>query len=408
MNEHPVIVFMALIILVFGIFSKRTEQTIVSAPMVFVLIGLAVNFFGIGLLEDGPKAGLVKPIAEITLIFVLFIDASTINRSKLKLDRSLPLRLLLVGLPLTMVTGALMAIPLFPEINTVALVMMALILSPTDAALGQAVVTGEQVPLRIRQTINVESGLNDGIALPPILICFAILSGSGGGNMDFSYWFTFIVKQFLFGPIIGGFVGWLGGVIVEKYSKKGWMSHTYQMLASVAISILAYSLAEHLGGNGFIAAYFAGLMLGTQSEMIRERIREFGEAESQVLIMFIFLLFGMILVPLSYEHWDWRAWIYAMLSLTVIRIVPVALSLVGSGLDKKTVWFIGWFGPRGIASVLYLLMAVIYLGVDGYETVVGVISLTVLLSIFLHGLTAMPFSKLFSEKDESRSPSKQK
>lgn len=408
MNEHPVIVFMALIILVFGIFSKRTEQTIVSAPMVFVLIGLAVNFFGIGLLEDGPKAGLVKPIAEITLIFVLFIDASTINRSKLKLDRSLPLRLLLVGLPLTMVTGALMAIPLFPEINTVALVMMALILSPTDAALGQAVVTGEQVPLRIRQTINVESGLNDGIALPPILICFAILSGSGGGNMDFSFWFTIIVKQFLFGPIIGGFVGWLGGVIVEKYSKKGWMSHTYQMLASVAISILAYSLAEHLGGNGFIAAYFAGLMLGTQSEMIRERIREFGEAESQVLIMFIFLLFGMILVPLSYEHWDWRAWIYAMLSLTVIRIVPVALSLVGSGLDKKTVWFIGWFGPRGIASVLYLLMAVIYLGVDGYETVVGVISLTVLLSIFLHGLTAMPFSKLFSEKDESRSPSKQK
>ncbi|EMS32630.1 Na+/H+ antiporter [Mariniradius saccharolyticus AK6] len=375
--------------------------------MVFVLIGLIVSFLGIEFLEEGPKAGIVKPFAELTLILVLFIDASTINRNVLRLDMSLPLRLLLIGLPLTMLLGALLALPLFPEISTVALVMMAFILSPTDAALGQAVVTGEQVPLRIRQTINVESGLNDGIALPPILICFAILSGKAGGSTDFSYWFTFIVKQFLFGPIIGGFVGWLGGVIVEKYSKKGWMSHTYQMLASVAIAILAYSLAEHLGGNGFIAAYFAGLMLGTQSEMIRERIREFGEAESQVLIMFIFLLFGMILLPISYQYWDWRAWVYAVLSLTIIRILPVALSLIGSGLDRKTVLFIGWFGPRGIASVLYLLMAVIQLGVEGYEKVTAVISLTVFLSIFLHGLTALPFSKLFSEKDESPSPSKQ-
>lgn len=398
MNEHPIIMFIALIILVFGIFSKRAEQTIVTAPMVFVLIGLAVSLFGIEMMEEGPKAGFVKPFAELTLILVLFIDASTINRSKLKLDRSLPVRLLLIGLPLTMVMGALIAIPIFPEISTVALVMMALILSPTDAALGQAVVTGEQVPLRIRQTINVESGLNDGIALPPILICFAILSGSAGGNMDFSYWLTFVIKQFLFGPIIGGFIGWLGGFMVERSSKAGWMSHTYQMLASVAIAILAYALAEHMGGNGFIAVYFAGLMLGTQSEMIRERIREFGEAESQVLIMFIFLLFGMLLVPVAYEYWDWRAWVYAILSLTVIRIVPVALSLLGSGLDKKTVLFIGWFGPRGIASVLYLLMAVIQLGVEGYETVIGVISLTVFLSIFLHGVTALPFSNLFFHK----------
>jgi NhaP-type Na+/H+ or K+/H+ antiporter len=399
MHEHPIIVLMALIILVFGIFSKRAERTIITAPMVFVLIGLAVSFFGFGLLEEGPKAGFVKPFAEFTLILVLFIDATTIDRSRLKLERSLPARLLLIGLPLTMVFGALIAIPIFPEISTVALIMMALILSPTDAALGQAVVTGEQVPLRIRQTINIESGLNDGIALPPILICFAILSGSGGGNMDMSYWLTFIIKQFLFGPIIGGFVGWLGGFIVERSTKAGWMSHTYQMLASVAIAILAYSLAEHFGGNGFISAYFAGLLLGTKSEMIREKIREFGEAESQVFIMFIFLLFGMILVPVSYQYWDWRSLMYAVLSLTVIRIVPVALSLIGTGLDKKTVLFIGWFGPRGIASVLYLLMAVIQLGVEGYETVVAVISLTILLSIFLHGFTAMPFSKLFFKKE---------
>ncbi len=163
----------------------------------------------------------------------------------------------------------------------------------------------------------------------------------------------------------------------------------------------AFYVVESVHGNGFIASYFAGMLLGTRTESIRERIQESGEAESQALVLFIFLLFGMILVPFSFPLWDWRTLVYALLSLTVIRMVPVALSLIGTGLNQKTVWFIGWFGPRGIASVLYLLMMVIQLGTDGYELVIAIITLTVLLSIFLHGITAMPFSKLFQENAKS-------
>ncbi|MDL5048718.1 cation:proton antiporter [Oscillatoria amoena NRMC-F 0135] len=389
---------MALLILGYGIFSKRAERSVITAPMVFVTVGLLVSFLDIELLHEGPKAGYVKVLAELTLLLVLFIDASTIDREKLKKDRSLPLRLLGIGLPITMVIGALLALPLFPEERALTLILMAFILSPTDAALGQAVVTGQRVPLRIRQTINVESGLNDGIALPPILVCLAILSGDAGEGVNVSYWAGFVVKQFVFGPVIGGLVGWLGGWLVEQSSRRGWMNHTYQMLASLAIAILAYSAAELAHGNGFIAAYIAGLMLGTRTAEIRERIREFGEAESQIMVLFIFLLFGMILVPVSYPYWDWKALIYALLSLTVIRMLPVAISLIGSGLDQKTVWFIGWFGPRGIASVLYLLMAVISLGVQGYERMISIVTLTVTLSIFLHGLTAVPFSRIFRTK----------
>jgi NhaP-type Na+/H+ or K+/H+ antiporter len=395
MTEHPIFTFMALLILGYGIFSKLSSRSVITAPMVFVTVGILISLFNIDLLPQGPKAGYVKVLAELTLLLVLFVDASTIDRTKLKLDRSLPIRLLGIGLPITMIAGALIAIPLFPGEPIWALVLLAFILSPTDAALGQAVVTGEQVPLRIRQTINVESGLNDGIALPPILVCLAVLSGEAGEGLDTNYWLGFVAKQFVFGPIIGGLVGWAGGRLVELSSKRGWMNHTYQMLASLAIAILAFSLAELLHGNGFIAAYFAGLMLGTRTEAIRERIREFGEAESQVMVLFIFLLFGMILVPISFPYWDWRAMVYAILSLTVIRMLPVALSLIGSGLNQKTIWFIGWFGPRGIASVLYLLMAVIMLGTEGYERVISVITLTVMLSIFLHGFTAVPFSRLF-------------
>lgn len=400
MTEHPILIFMALLILGYGLFSKRAEQSIITAPMIFVAVGLLVSLLHIDLLSEGPKAGIVKVLAELTLMLVLFIDASTIDRKKLKLDRSLPIRLLGIGLPLTMILGALIAIVIFPEEKILILILMAFILSPTDAALGQAVVTGQHVPQRIRQTINVESGLNDGIALPPILVCLAILSGEAGTGMDISYWIGFVGKQFIFGPLIGSLVGWCGGWLVEKASRRHWMNHTYQMLASLSIAILAYSMAEWMGGNGFIAAYFSGLMLGTRTEAIRERLREFGEAESQFMVLVIFLMFGILMVPYSFPYWDWRAVVYSLLSLTVIRMIPVAISLIGAGLKSKTVWFIGWFGPRGIASVLYLLMAMLTLNSSGYERLISTITLTVLLSIFLHGLTAVPLTKIFKDEKD--------
>jgi sodium/hydrogen antiporter len=398
MNEYPVIIFTALLILGYGIFSKLSERSMISAPMVFVSVGILLSYFVGESWREGFNAAVVEPIAQITLILVLFNDASTLDLKALIKDRRLPMRLLFIGLPITMVLGILLAIPLFPGIDIWPLAMMAIILSPTDAALGLAVVTSELVPLKIRQTINVESGLNDGIAFPPLLICIAVLSGESTGDSGFAYWGIFILKQFIYGPIIGGFVGWLGGYLVEIASKRGWMNHTFQRLASIAIAFLAYSMAEMFHGNGFIAAFFAGMLLGTRTESIRERLHEFGEAESQALILFIFLLLGMILVPFSFPYWDANTIIYAVLSLTIIRMLPVAICLLGTELQWRSIWFIAWFGPRGIASVLYLLMVIIELGRVGYEKIAAVITLTVLLSIFLHGITAIPFSKMYEKQ----------
>ncbi len=398
MTEYPIILFTAILLLGYGIFSKLAEKSPITAPMVFVTVGILVSLMPIEILREGEKAPYVKILAEVTLMLVLFVDATTLNLKRLIKERRLPMRLLGIGLPLTMLAGALIALPLFPEENRWILLLMALILSPTDAALGQAVVTSQQVPEKVRQTINVESGLNDGIALPPILICIAILSAKSGGETGTAYWLTFILKQFVYGPLIGGLVGWIGGKLVEVSSQRSWMNHTFQQLASLSLAILAFSLAESVHGNGFIAVYFAGMLLGTQTEKIRQTIREFGEAESQAMVLFIFLLFGMLLVPMSYPYWDWRSFVYALLSLTIIRMIPVAISLIGTGLPRPTVWFIGWFGPRGIASVLYLLMAFLRLGREGYERMISVVTLTVMLSIFLHGITAVPFSKLFREE----------
>ncbi len=400
MNDYPVIIFTALLIIGYGVFSKAAEKSIITAPMVFVTVGILISFFVGKEWSEGINARWVEPIAQITLILVLFNDASTLDLKALLKDRRLPMRLLFIGLPITMILGILFAIPLFPDIGIWPLAMMAIILSPTDAALGLAVVTSEIVPLRIRQTINVESGLNDGIAFPPLLICLAVLSGDSTGDSGFSYWSLFIVKQFVFGPLVGGLVGWVGGKLVELSSKRGWMNHTFQRLASIAIALLAYSLAEEIHGNGFIAAFFAGMLLGTTTEEIRGRLHEFGEAESQALILFIFLLLGMIMVPFSFSYWDVSTFIYALLSLTVIRMLPVAICLLGTELTWSTRWFIAWFGPRGIASVLYLLMVLIQLGREGNEKIAAVITLTVLLSIFLHGISAIPYSKIFEKKPE--------
>ncbi len=196
-------------------------------------------------------------------------------------------------------------------------------------------------------------------------------------------------------PIVGALVGWLGGRFVEVASHRGWMEPTFQRLSAAAIAILAFSLAEMVHGNGFIAAFCAGLALGTRTPEVRHRIQEFGEAEGTQLSLFVFLVFGLVMVPAALEYWRLTEVIYALASLTVIRMIPVAMCLAGAKLDWRSIAFIGWFGPRGIASVLYLLMVVGAIGVAGNERVLSVIVLTVMISVVAHGVSAVPLSKLY-------------
>ena len=398
MHDYPIFIFAALLIFGFGLFSRASERSPISAAMVFVTVGMTAGPIGLDFLKVGINAPLVRVLAEVTLVLVLFVDASTINLRSLIREKGVPFRLLLIGLPLTMGLGLLTAVPLFDNVNPWALALMAFILSPTDAALGQPLLKSPSVPEKIKEAINVESGLNDGIALPPILACIAGLSAAAAEKLGASYWISFTLKQFLFGPLLGALVGWLGGKLVDGASKAGWMNPTFQRLTAWSLAVIAFATAEIFHGNGFIAAFCGGLMLGTHSPIVRERIHEFGEAEGQQLELFVFLLFGLVVVPNAAGYWDARAWIYAILSLTVVRMLPVAISLVGAKLDWPSIGLIGWFGPRGIASVLYLLMAVNELGLAGYERIFSVIVLTVLLSVFLHGITAVPLSRLYAKR----------
>ncbi len=396
MQHHEMLIFFALLIFAFGLFSRLAERNSVTGPMFFMTVGILGSSIGFGFLDVSHEMESVELVAELALTVVLFIDATLIDRNALVHAPSrIPPRLLLIGLPLTMLFGTGLGIFMFDTVELLAIVLMALILSPTDAALGQAVVKSENVPSTIRQSISVESGLNDGIALPPILICLAML-GASGGESD-SAWLGFVVKQVTLGPIVGLAVGWIGGRLIQTMSDRGWMEETFQRLSALPLAILAYAFAEMVGGNGFISAFVAGLGLsmGIASTQVRHQIQEFGETEGTQLILIVFLIFGLAIVPATFPYWGPTELIYALTSLTIIRMLPVAISLIGARLDWRSIAFIGWFGPRGIASVLYMLMALSAIGFAGHEQIMSVIALTVTLSVFAHGVSAVPLSRIY-------------
>jgi NhaP-type Na+/H+ or K+/H+ antiporter len=367
----------ALFILTFGLVSGRIQKTIISPPMVFVLFGLLVSNRVLGLIETSAENAFIQTLAELTLVLVLFTDASRIDLRLLRREHDLPIRLLSIGLPLTIISGALLAALIFNVLTFWEAFVLGVILAPTDAALGQAVVSLTKVPVRIRQTLNVESGLNDGIVLP-FLLLFLSLAGAAQQTQPASYWVRFSVRG----------------------TRSGWITDSFQGLSVLGLSVLAFALAELIGGNGFIAAFSAGLILGNTSRSICTYLFEFGEAEGQLLTLLTLMVYGAVMVLPALDHIKPLILLYGILSLTVVRMLPVAISMIGVHLQWNSVLFLGWFGPRGIASILYGLLLLEKVDISGREEIFSITITTVLMSVFIHGLTALPGANWYAARTE--------
>lgn len=374
--------------LLFGAVSQRLQTTVITPPMIFVALGFLAGSEQVGFVDIDLQSGVIRLLAELTLALVLFTDAARITLRPLKHDYHLPLRLLGIGFPLTMVAGAVAARLLFPEFSVWEAMLLGVLLAPTDAALGQIVVSSTQVPVRIRQALNVESGLNDGLAVPALLIALSLAGGAvAGGAAD---WIDPILRQIVLAPIIGVGVAYLGGHLVDRAVRAGWMSHVFNELAAVALALLAFGAAEFLHASGFIAAFCGGLTVGNAAGVLRARLYDFAEAEGQLLALITFMALGAILVGPTYEHLGGAGLLYAVLSLTVVRMAPVGLSLIGSGVTVKTGLFLGWFGPRGLATIVFAVLVAEQPGIAHSEEIFAVAIATVVLSVFAHGVTALP------------------
>jgi len=403
MNNELIIFTVALIVLVYGFFSRKLEKYNISGPMVFLVFGILLSPLGLDLIQIELNSDAVKLVAEIALIIVLFTDSSSLSLKKFKNEWKISARLLFVGLPLTIVFSTYIATLFFPNEPLMYLILMALILAPTDAALGKAVVTDRLVPEKIRSSINVESGLNDGIVFPLLITVLLLIISHEEFGSDNS-WVFYLFEQISLGFIIGGASGYVGAKILTQAVDRLWIKDVYRNLSPVSLAILTYYVAEYLGGNGFIAAFVAGAFFGNFSRLMDTHAERFLESEGEVLILISFLVFGLVFIPATFAQWDMKVVIYSLLSLTVFRMIPVALSLIGLGLSLKIKLFIGWFGPRGIASILYVMTVAHRIEiVDLNNTLFAVISLTILLSIILHGLSAKPLVNLYSKSLNDKS-----
>lgn len=378
-------------IFAWGIISARAAA--ISTPIFFVAIGLIMDE-GLKLVNLGPDPHATKIIAEVTLVLVLFADASRVRLADLREDLGHCVRLLAIGLPLTIALGTAAAVGILGVSPWYALLLGAA-LAPTDAALGSAVMSDRRVPYRVRQTLNVESGLNDGIATPIVTVALAAIAAAAGiGNEGTAH----ALLGLVLGVLTGAAVGALGGGLLRSAGHRGWTSEEFAGPAVLALSLLAYLCALLIGANGFVAAFVAGSAFGAFAGRGGEREVGYVDQTCGLASMICWLLFGALAVPTVVEDWSWSILLYAVLSLTIIRMLPVAISLIGARMDWATVFFIGWFGPRGLASIVFALLTLEDLhDVRGpVDRVVATIVLTVLLSVLLHGLTAQPFARRYA------------
>ncbi|MET7684621.1 cation:proton antiporter [Streptomyces sp. NPDC005423] len=377
----------------YALLSRRLATTAVSAPMVFAGFGVALGPVGLGLLDVGHDAEPVLTLVEASLTLVLLTDAMTVRRQDLRVGGFLPGRLLGIGLPLTIGAGWLLAWPLLPGLTAWELALVGTILAPTDAALGKTAVSSPRVPPLVRNGLNVESGLNDGMALPFFLLFLATLSGSHASREGTAgvFWRALVVSTAL-----GLAVGMLGGLLLSWSCGRGWVSREWRQIYVLAVAAGSYTLAVVVDGSGFIAAWVTGFAFGvsqrrtTATDLPDESAdtAELAEQLAGFLASLSFLVFGAVLLGPTLEHLNWRILTYAVLSLTVVRMLPVALSLAGSRLALPTVAYIGWFGPRGLASVVFGLLMVEE-HVPGVQLLGRVVAVTVALSILVHGLSAV-------------------
>ena len=374
-------------LLLYALVSGRLRGTIITAPLVFIVFGFAVGGGGLDIVSMNVGHSGIHFVAEFTLILVLFTDASRIDLGRVRQDHNLPTRMLAVGLPLTIVAGTVVA-------------LLAALLAPTDAALGQAVVSATEVPVRIRQAVNIESGLNDGIALPVVLL-FAAMAGAIPGATAAGEWLRFGLLQVTLGPLVGASLGYAGARLLDEAGERGWTTTSFQGVGILALAVGTYAAAELAGGNGFIAVFVAGMVFGNTIRHPCTFLFDFMETEGQLLMLLTFLIFGAALLPEAMAHIGLANFGYALLSLTVIRMLPIAVSLVGSGVRAPTMLFLGWFGPRGLASILFVLLILEGSDVPHREQILSVTVLTVALSALLHGISAAPFARRYGRLAKS-------
>jgi NhaP-type Na+/H+ or K+/H+ antiporter len=391
---------LAAFVFFYSLIAARLERTPVDGAIVYVAFGIACSPIGFGLIDFDVDAEGIRTLAEFTLAMVLFTDAANADLRVLKTGFQIPQRLLLIALPLTILLGFGFGVLLFDHLSLLEVALLATILAPTDAALGKAVVTNTSVPARIRESLNVESGLNDGICVPVLLIFLAFATGGTAEHGTLGL----IAHEFATEIGIGAGAGivciLVGAVVFRVVRPGGQVGKIWMQVTVPAIAMTCFATAQSLGGSGFISCFVAGLIGGAVMREYKHALLLAAEGTGETLALLTWVAFGAVVAGASLENFAWEAVVYAVLSLTVIRMLPSFVVLKGMGLTVSDKLFIGWFGPRGLASIVFIVI-VLNEHLPGGETLRMTVAWTILLSVIAHGLTANPLAALYARRRKS-------
>ena len=398
---YETLAVLALFIMVYSSVAGAVERRWVSGPIVFTCFGLLIGPAGFALLDWETDRELIRNLAEVTLAMVLFTDAAGADVRVLKNTSGVPARLLLVGLPLTIALGFAVGAVLIDSPSLFAIAVLATILAPTDAALGKAVITNEAVPDEVRQSLNVESGLNDGICVPVLLLFLALALDTAGDMGALPLAAKLVFEQIGIGLAVG-LVLTFNAVRLLKYARyRQWLTKTWTQIPIFALALSCFSVAQYLGGSGFIAAFSGGLLMAFMEKDLSKQVKEdyllTSEGAGDTLALITWVTFGAAVVGQAIGYFSWTILLYSFLSLTVIRMLPVFLCLTGSGIDTEGKLFIGWFGPRGLASIVFAVM-VVNSGLPDSGPLAMTVVCTIVLSIVAHGVTANPWAQAYGKR----------
>jgi len=388
---------LALFVLVYSSIAGRVERTWVSGPIVFTIFGLLIGPVGLDLLSFKADGETIRMLAELTLALVLFTDAAGADMGVLRRTEALPARLLLIGLPLTILLGFGVGVILFEKLSLFEVALLATMLAPTDAALGKAVVTNESVPDPVRQGLNVESGLNDGICVPILFVFLALAVGKGGEGGPWQLAMVLVAKEIGIGLAVGLVLTTMAALLLKFAKGQQWLTHTWIQVPVVALAFGCFAVAQFLGGSGFIAAFSGGLLFGGLAKQHREELLLAAEGTGDTLALITWVIFGSAVVGQAVGHFSWIILLYAVLSLTAIRMLPVFVVLTGLGVSNEGKLFIGWFGPRGLASIVFGVI-VLNANLPNSGPIAMTVVCTIMLSILTHGVTANPWAKAYGAR----------
>ena len=384
---YEILAILGALIFLYSIVSGGLERTPINGALVFTAFGLIFGPLGLGYLNLSLSSEGLRTLAELTLALVLFTDASNANLTVLKQNIRIPRRLLLIGLPLTILLGFGAGVLVFDDLTLFEIAILASILAPTDAALGKAVVTNESVPSNIREGLNVESGLNDGICVPILLIFLAHVAGTGVEAETRFLALKLVTEEIGIGVAVGVGLTILGAWLIKQCNERGWITETWKQLPVVVLAVTCFAVAQILGGSGFIAAFVGGLLFGGIAGSHKHKLLLAAEGTGDTMALITWVVFGAVVIGQSVGSFSWQVVLYAVLSLTVVRMLPVFLTLAGINLRVDEKLFIGWFGPRGLASIVFAVM-VLNAHLPGGNTIVMTVVCTIVLSIIAHGFSA--------------------